>query len=89
MKTITVEVTQEDIDEGYPHDCELCPIAMAANRVLGVTDVQVTKYMKWGYIKCMPTHRFALPDAAIAFMNAYDVDPMSVTPFSFTMEIPD
>jgi hypothetical protein len=34
MSTLTVEVTQEDIDQGRRGDCERCPIALAVVRTL-------------------------------------------------------
>lgn len=34
-KTSTIEVTEEDIANGKPQDCELCALALAAKRALG------------------------------------------------------
>ena len=34
MITLKVEVTSEDVAQGYPGDCGFCPIALAANRAM-------------------------------------------------------
>ena len=34
MSFITIQVSQEDIDEGKPRNCSICPVALAVNRHL-------------------------------------------------------
>lgn len=41
MVTFTVQVTQEDIDNGIPDNTRKCPVALAINRVASATLGQV------------------------------------------------
>ncbi len=82
-----IQVTQEHIDEGIVYDCEVCPIALAINRLLklGLKTVIVATV-----IICNSDRelcRCNYPDEARDFINRFDrLDP--VKPFSFELDIP-
>lgn len=40
-KPLTIEVTQEDIDQGTPGDCENCPVARPIRRIFPNCSVKV------------------------------------------------
>jgi hypothetical protein len=48
--TITVRVTQEDIDEGVRHNCDRCPVALATSRGIsqreGRPHAEVVEYVE-------------------------------------------
>lgn len=81
MKTITIEVTQEDIDKGKQGSCGRCPIALAAYRVMEGSFL-VLPYA----IFRLEGKSISLPDSAIEFIGLFD-SGMPVKPFSFTIEI--
>ena len=86
MRTVTVEVTQEDIDKGKAYDCLKCPIALALQRATGGLSVWVNPgtwrirdySMRW----C----KFSSEEAA--FIEDFDEGRL-VEPFHFTVELPD
>jgi hypothetical protein len=46
---VHIDVTQQDIDQGQRCRSRLCPVALAANRALNKTDVQVgMNILFWG-----------------------------------------
>jgi hypothetical protein len=77
MKTVTVQVTEEDIRDGQRHSCLSCPVAKAIGRATG----------KWCQVVCscwwlrnrIPLR---LPDDAITFIDRFDRQ-LAVKPISF------
>jgi hypothetical protein len=85
--TITVPVTQSDIDNGIRADCWQCPVALALWRVTG---------WKWhisGYtVGAFPIARKQalcdLPLPVWEFIDRFDTDK-TVLPFEFRMQVPE
>lgn len=87
-KTITVEVTAEDIAAGRPRRCYFCPIALAVRRALRrrdtgavmVTPEQIT------YHTGLVEHVHELPIEAMGFVGRFDAGE-DVEPFTFELEV--
>jgi hypothetical protein len=86
MKTVTIDVTQEDIDSGEPLSCNSCPIALAAERA-GFADVSVGGYL-WFVNTDGLRLRASIPPVALEFIGDFDNEE-TVVPFSFSVEIPE
>lgn len=86
---VTIDVTREDIDSGIPRSTCRCPIALAAKRALGRTDLEVVPYgIGLGVIW---QDGFAnLTREAKQFMGAFDnsigKSTIGLQPFSFDVE---
>jgi hypothetical protein len=96
---LLIEITQDDIDHGYPGRCRSCPIARAGNRAIRAAGLAGFVSVDDGLFTLVPpkTGRFcpervdaALPKKANKFIAAFD-EHSFVTPFSFsiTITIPD
>jgi hypothetical protein len=82
MKVVRINVTQADIDEGVRCDSFSCPIARAAQRVLGL-EVSVTPRS----IKDHGTFLLGkLPPRAAAFVHNFDLSN-PVKPFAFSVTL--
>jgi len=95
MRTVTISVTQEDIDDGIPEDDCSCPIALAIRRVLP-PDLEVTCVMIPFYGPALATigeQDCPLPDECKEFIEFFDNMPPAMLnqprPFSFEMEVPE
>ena len=80
---MTIEVTQNDIDNGKRRDCYRCPIAHAINRAMGThlaADVQET------VVELPGREEACLPDQAISFIEDFDAK-IAVQPFTFELPI--
>ena len=82
-KTITVNVTQEDIETGIANDCLHCPIALAIHRSLpgSVPRVRIGGVTLWG---CNSSGVATLPDEAQSFIYHFD-DGVVGAPFQFIL----
>lgn len=88
-KTLTVEVTQDDIAAGKPEEALSCPIALAVCRQLGVNaelnadvgTVDVENNL-WIHDEDI-SYVYPLPDEARDFIANFDIDG-PVDPFKFT-----
>lgn len=86
MKTVRVDVTQDDIAAGQQCSSFACPIALAARRVLKDPfpcvggNVLLTEDANDG--------RLPLPPAARAFIRRFD-HAETVEPFSFELTLPE
>lgn len=80
-RTVTIEVTAEDIERGARIDPERCPIALACRRALPDIAVSVDGYGIDEY-DLIPT-----PDVAAKFITSFDTGK-TVEPFSFELRIP-
>lgn len=84
MKTITVNVTSEDILRGIRNNCHFCPIALALKRKLKNQDAWV------GPTEFFLGHSYDqyidIPNICINFMSTFD-EGKYVDPFSFTIEV--
>lgn len=96
MRTVTIEVTQDDIDNGVQDDrCE-CPVAMAMTRMFRGKKVTVW----WEHVTIGISPSFDLPEEVSEFIIAFDkvtdrneLDPDELklvsSPFSFNIEVDD
>lgn len=88
MRTIEINVTQEDIDAGCVGSAYACPVARAMRRAgLGEPAVwgcsaYVTGRRPWGRVGV------PLPERVEAAIGAYDRGE-GMEPFTFTLEIPE
>ena len=82
MRTITVEVTQDDIDQGRRRSSCECPVALAVKRATGA---------EWVIVGCSSVdigdnkQPFRLPDDARQFISNYDLG-FRPEPITFTLE---
>ena len=90
MKTVTISVTQGDINEGESKSSLNCPIALAIDRdtdyesLVSFLEIRLQRFSEDG----LPWHRdVALPQSAVDFVHAFDRG-RHVHPFSFTLEVP-
>lgn len=94
LKTVVVEVTQEDIDAGKKCDCRECPVALAINRNLLATLCADCIRQSFLIIRrgqySNPQHHGVLPADAQWFIEEFDRrhHPVPVSPFSFPLELP-
>ena len=80
---ITITVTQEDIDHGFIHDCDNCPIAMAIRSQFPDADIEVVMTM------CSINGRiYDLPREASNFIKQFDAQEVLPEPFSFVLGTP-
>jgi len=80
--THTIDVTEEDINDGVRQNCWTCPIALAAVRSLD----DHTAYAALFLFVRRPggTLSAPLPNEAVRFMSDFDAG-LPVKPFSFTV----
>ena len=83
--TVTINVTQRDIDRGRDCHCTECPIALAAKRKFRSRSVEVFD----DFIRIGGDFGYKLPVEARIFVSAFDFDRKSpnVKPFRFTLEV--
>jgi hypothetical protein len=86
MKTITLSVTDEDIEFGNPGESESCPIARAFERATGVPCSVSEDTIEFRDSCCDP---ILLPEVAKNFVFEYDLGFRDVEPTSFEIEVPD
>lgn len=90
-RTVTVEVTLDDIAKGEREACERCPIACALIRAAGTprafVDGEVMAAGDWEGIFPRAGIRVPMPPEAAEFAMAFD-DGRPVKPFTFTVELP-
>lgn len=89
--TIRVDVTNEDIKEGYPGAFAACPVALAFRRRMAVPTGQVVAvaegWIRWGE-DLADCREARYPESVDAFIDRFD-DGGPVSPFSFDLEVPD
>lgn len=79
---MTIQVTQEDIDNGLRHSCGSCPVALAVNRAAGTIDSRVGVT-----IATVRGVDYSLPLSARGFIISFDcAGPYMANPFTFEME---
>lgn len=87
MKTFTINVTQEDIDNGDPVDACGCPIALAANRAMNrITGTDGAELEVYNGTECVAWAE--LPDVASKFVRDFD-NYRPVSPLTFQIQIAD
>lgn len=88
MRPIRVEVTQEDIEEGAPANCQRCPVARAVRRALGLTEVEIQVVLDPDLIDVggIPHD---MPYSVGRWVREYDgsVGPEGAKPISFEMYV--
>jgi hypothetical protein len=83
--TITVEVTQEDIDHGARSACTGCPVAIAASRISSARAIVGRTGLTLYDYKTGKTARYNTPSQVSDFIATFDnTGPSSVQPFTFT-----
>lgn len=93
MATITVVVTQEDIEQGEKCDCEGCMIAIAVRRLL-MLDLTIEVAPDVRMVHLMPHSididnvTISLPEDAAQLAMLWD-NEQEVAPFTFPLDIPD
>lgn len=88
MKTIVVNVTHSDIDDGTKMSCTGCPVVLGIRRSLGhLGDVRVGNpcVSLWNNGRRYET---IVPPEASRFISNFD-DGRPVSPFSFSLEVPE
>lgn len=89
MRTVTVEVTQADIEKGCKKDANNCPIARAVLRCeKSITGVQVADSITGWRYDGEEVFRVDTPKAAYDFIDNFD-NRRPVAPFTFTLEVPN
>jgi hypothetical protein len=84
MKTLTIEVTQEDIERGVKQECWDCPIALALFRTTGKEwSVAPSSCRELGTLT-----DYIFPAEATEFIRSFDLG-YPVSPFSFKLEVPE
>ena len=98
---VWVDVTADDIQNGYPSDCDYCPVALAVGRALNHTwtghqfsNVQVEAETGFGRVKAyVETDGYwfdglsgPLPKPARRFVLRFDSE-REVSPFSFRLRL--
>lgn len=79
-----VEVTQEDIDDGSPGDCHLCPIARALARMHGQSPEVSDFFVHDARVVIRDGGHIILPEVATEFIKRFD-GWQPVQPFSFDL----
>ncbi len=77
-----IEVTQEDIMEGQPCNCRLCPVARAISRRTNLEVIVRSDFVR------VDDKTYDLHLEASAFVRQFDRG-FRVQPFSFYMPIPE
>lgn len=93
-RTVTVTVTQEDIDTGDPGMCYECPVARAISRAVG-RRCRVKEPNYWGFSDGPSGNKsdnlpdpFRLPPIAATFVETFDdFGPERVVPFTFEITV--
>lgn len=84
---ITVNVTQEHIDNGVPRTCSRCPIALAVEELFPDRRVTVTDDIAIARKGAGLWTRYSMPRSAHDFIAKFDTDVLpnaSAKPFTFT-----
>lgn len=88
----TIEVTQDDINNGIPNSEHSCPVAIALKRVFPDRRVSVNEdsLMLYEEINEVCVRRIikGTPSEVQAFILDFD-DDVAVEPFSFEVDIPE
>lgn len=84
MRTLTINVTQEDIDKGIKESCFSCPVAKALRRVMSNST-----YIRVGNpTVTVGSCTTQLPIVASHFISKFDID-QPVSPFTFDLTLAD
>jgi hypothetical protein len=87
MTTVTVKVTQEDIDKGDPDVYCRSPIALAINKAgVSFNDIDPENIEIYGANRAADIN-IALPASAGHLMSHFSVGE-EISPFEFTIEVP-
>lgn len=78
--TVTIQVTQKDIDAGVARKCHCCPIARAARRVFNGSTCLVDDDLR--VVLNSHVYEYDLPSVAREFIATFDNDG-EVVPFEF------
>ena len=81
MSTITVHVTQQDIDAGERGKCGRCPVALALNRHIA-PEQAIVLGRRWQVMDAEPVVRYRLPLRASVWIFDFD-EGLPVAPFTF------
>lgn len=83
-----IKIMREDIENGKPRDCVLCPVALAIKRTTGQY-VQVTKdkILMRDVSPEQKARWILLPEEVVDFIQKFDTTRKKLKPFSFELEI--
>ena len=84
MRSLTVHVTQEDIDNGERQSCSRCPVARAIARALQVSETRVTVASRIAVFD-QRVAPLTTPRKVMSFITAFDGE-RPVEPFSFDLQ---
>ncbi len=79
---ITISITQADIEEGKPYNCQYCPVALAVSRAFGCAQNAVSVD---GVFLSVGEQDYRTPALVNEFIQAFD-DGAKVIPFTFTLD---
>lgn len=86
VETVTVEVTQDDIDRGLSRKPDNCALALAIRRATGEDWTVFPISGSWIARRWPWLDVYVLPPECAAFGRRFDLED-KVTPFSFTFEL--
>jgi hypothetical protein len=94
MPNVTINVTQEDIDQGHMIDPKCCPIALAIKRTINTDFITVGGSGSVWVKRCSCDqncpHKAKLPRKALNFLHNFDsMGQSAVKPLAFRLAIPD
>ncbi len=87
----TIQVAQEDINQGIKEDCRRCPVALAIARVTTNCDISVARYIQFIHATGNNNRNFflrLLPLHMQAWIGDFDFGYF-VRPTAFKLEIPE
>jgi hypothetical protein len=87
MRTVTVNVTQEDIDRGRRGSCGRCPVARAIRRDARLTNILVDPFYVVVGLATPAFFTVHLPRIARRFIEAFDAG-RPVRPIAFPLRVP-
>lgn len=88
LKTIKVQVTDDDIKKGIIRNCSQCPVANAIIRTTGIIAVSVGAYSACIEYSDVLAGYYTLPDDATDRIRVFDYTGR-MDPFEFELEIDD
>lgn len=86
MKTIQIQVTQSDIDNGEPENSNICPIALAISRTLAIEPEDIEVLDDFVDFSAAGLINAPLPVDAQRFIVRFD-EELEVMPFRFDLKM--
>lgn len=92
-ETLTIEVTQDDIENGAPKSAFTCAVALATNRLLGIEAIDTAGNLVGAGVtpndievwdENSVSAVYPLPLEAAGFVRGFDRSKKGAKPFTFT-----